>query len=307
MLNKHLIVKTQPKPNSQNLVFWENYRITVLGDRLFRIEQNDNLQFLDQATQVIWFRNAPKQKFTILKGKTNLTIITDKCKLKIEKNREKCKVYVGNKWKAVNNRFNLKGTCRTLDACDGNEIFVKNPPELISLGNGVCSTSGVAVLDDSNSLCLTDTGMIYPRKSKETDEYVFAFGNDYRSAVCALFEITGKTPVVPRFALGNWWSRYRKYTHQEYMQVLQRFEDNEVPLTVATIDMDWHYSDSVDQQMQIKEQGKNTEFFGCHHSGVGPDGNGWTGYTWNKELFPNYKKFLKEIKERNLKITLNFC
>ena len=74
MLNKHLIVKTQPKPNSQNLVFWENYRITVLGDRLFRIEQNDNLQFLDQATQVIWFRNTPKQKFTILKGKTNITI-----------------------------------------------------------------------------------------------------------------------------------------------------------------------------------------------------------------------------------------
>ena len=26
---------------------------------------------------------------------------------------------------------------------------------------------------------------------------------------------------------------------------------------------------------------------------------GWTGYTWNKKLFPNYKRFLKELHKRS--------
>ena len=32
---------------------------------------------------------------------------------------------------------------------------------------------------------------------------------------------------------------------------------------------------------------------------------GWTGYTWNKRLFPDYKKFLANIKDKGYKITLN--
>ncbi|HBN39029.1 MAG TPA: alpha-xylosidase, partial [Ruminococcaceae bacterium] len=33
--------------------------------------------------------------------------------------------------------------------------------------------------------------------------------------------------------------------------------------------------------------------------------NGWTGYSWDKNLFPDYKAFLKELKDNNLHITLN--
>ncbi|MDE6413020.1 MAG: alpha-xylosidase, partial [Eubacterium sp.] len=32
---------------------------------------------------------------------------------------------------------------------------------------------------------------------------------------------------------------------------------------------------------------------------------GWTGYSWNTELFPNYKEFLQKLKDDNLHITLN--
>lgn len=305
MLDKHFIAKTAPKSNAENVVFWENYRLTVLDDRLFRIEQNDSLKFRDSATQSVWFRNAPKQDFSVKICKTSLIITTAKCKLKICKNRNDCRIYVNDKWQKIDNSNNLKGTYRTLDCCDGNALFTIVPNQPIELGNGVCSKSGVAVFDDSNSLCLNDDGTISPNKYFGTDEYVFAFGKDYRSAVNALYQITGNTPLVPRFALGNWWSRYRKYTDREYLTTIQRFLDNEVPLTVATIDMDWHYSEFVDEQKQIKEQGKDTEFYGCHYKGKGPDGNGWTGYSWNKELFPDYKDFLKKVKAQNLKITLN--
>ena len=40
MLNEHLICKTHPEANEKNVVLWQDYRVTVLGERLFRIEKS---------------------------------------------------------------------------------------------------------------------------------------------------------------------------------------------------------------------------------------------------------------------------
>ena len=48
--------------------------------------------------------------------------------------------------------------------------------------------------------------------------------------------------------------------------------------------MDWHWTD-IDKQFGITEKGRNTDYYG--------GSNGWTGYSWNKTLFPDYKSFLK--------------
>lgn len=156
---------------------------------------------------------------------------------------------------------------------------------------------GVAVFDDASSLTLAENGEILPEKGDGTDEYVFAYGKEYREAVKALYLIAGEVPMVPRFALGNWWSRYCAYNEREYLALLNRFEEHEVPLTVATIDMDWHYSDHVDEEVGITAKGRNTSFYGGD--------KGWTGYSWNKNLFPDYRSFLKKVAAKNLKITLN--
>ena len=66
---------------------------------------------------------------------------------------------------------------------------------------------------------------------------------------------------------------------------MDRFEKEKIPLTVATIDMDWHWVD-------LKKQFKI-------------NANGWTGYSWNTELFKDYKSFLNNLQNRNLKVTLN--
>ncbi|MBR3864224.1 MAG: alpha-xylosidase [Clostridia bacterium] len=195
------------------------------------------------------------------------------------------------------------GTYRTLDRYDGEYYIDKETGERrkIKLGFGVCSKNGVAVLDDSNSLTLSKQGNLLPDLYDGSDEYVFAYGNDYRSAVKALYMITGKTPLIPRFALGNWWSRYHVYTDKEYLRLLNSFEEQEVPLTVATIDMDWHYSNKQEMEdlYHVTELGRfNKEYIGALNTT-------WTGYTWNKRLFPDYKAFLKKIKDKNLKITLN--
>ena len=171
----------------------------------------------------------------------------------------------------------------------------------IQLGKGVCSKTGVAVLDDSQSLTLGEDGQIKPEKANGTDEYVFVYGDDYRSAVRALYAITGQAALVPRFALGNWWSRYHAYTDEEYLRLLNKFEDRNVPLSIATVDMDWHYSGNILQELHIEESG----FSGPEHLGVPAISIGWTGYTWNRNLFPDPKKFLEDIRCRGMKVTLN--
>ncbi|MBQ4269748.1 MAG: alpha-xylosidase, partial [Clostridia bacterium] len=198
---------------------------------------------------------------------------------------------------------NLKGMYRTLDCCDGNR-YRKMPwsdmeEHDIQLKDGVCSKTGVAVFDDAKSLSMDGDGKIIPQRGEGVDLYVFAYGNDYLGAVKGLYLICGATPLIPRFALGNWWSRYHDYTDVEYLKLIQRFEDYKVPLTVAAIDMDWHYSHHVDEELKITESGKNTLEY------TGGINWGWTGYTWNKNLFPDYKSFLKKLKAKNVKVMLN--
>ena len=76
-------------------------------------------------------------------------------------------------------------------------------------------------------------------------------------------------PLLPRFVFGNWWSRYHRYDEQEYKALIRRFEAEQIPFSVAVIDMDWHLVD-VDPKY----------------------GSGWTGYTWNRELFPDPAEFM---------------
>ena len=301
MLKENLVAKTKPLANEENLVYWADYRVTVLSDRLFRIEKSKNHKFRDEATQAVWFRDAEKQDFEVLYSDYNAVIDTGKCKLILYRNEEQVCVELDGVKRRLDNYGNLLGTYRTLDGCDGESALPEiQHTDKVVLGKGVCSKTGVAVLEDT-SLTLGDDGQVKNERADGSDRYVFVFDDDYLGAVKALYTITGYTPLVPKFALGNWWSRYHAYTDKEYLKLLNEFEEREIPLTVATVDMDWHYSINVDEECGISQNGKNSEEY------VGkPQVNlGWTGYTWNKRLFPDYKALLAEIEEKGLKITLN--
>ncbi len=301
MLNKHLLVKIEPLAKKENLVFFKNYRITLLFDRLFRIEKNENQKFCDDATQSIWYRNMPAVSHTVSYADEYVEIKTDSVLLHVEAELERSFVLIGGERVSISNEGNLLGTTRTLDQYSG-DINIKNNNRL-NLGTGVCSRSGVAVVDDTQSLRLFDNGALAEAWDNELDLYVFAYGIEYRDAVKALYAITGKTPMLPRYAFGNWWSRYHVYTDEEYISLMDSFEKYGIPLTVATVDMDWHYSNDIDRQKGISAAGKISEERGTAQKTAREIG--WTGYSWNTELFPDYKKFLKALQDRNLKVTLN--
>ena len=117
-------------------------------------------------------------------------------------------------------------------------------------------------------------------RTPDEDLYLFGYGQDYRGALRDFFALTGPTPLIPRALLGNWWSRFHKYSEASYLALMDRFAAEELPFSVAVIDMDWHLVD------------------------INPAlGNGWTGYTWNRELFPDPERFLAALHSRGLQVT----
>lgn len=302
MLHDHLVPRLRPRAKSENIVTRGGLRITVLADRLFRIETSPDGVFTDEASQLAWYRDMPATVFKLRETKNGLELDTGAVRLILEpeRPREGRVIFPDGSSAALDNGGNLLGTFRTLDT-NGEHLRIlpqvnRYDKEHIPLSAGVCSLSGVAVLDDSSSLLLCGDGRLMPRRSGTEDFYVFAYGYDYPAAVRALYDISGYPPAVPRWALGNWWSRYWPYTQDEYLELMERFDDEGIPISVAVIDMDWHYVD-IEGEFGSREKGLDGEEYG------GTDG--WTGYTWNEKLYPDHVALLKELHRQGRRTSLN--
>lgn len=286
MLKPSLIAKTDAKANHNQIYVGDCYRVTVLTDRLIRFEYSKEKTFVDMASHTVWFRNFAPIPFSVKEIKDNIVVETDAVKFFINKKKAKpyC-VQIKSSGKTIkcNNKGNLRGTCRTLDGTFGK----------VPLAQGLLTENGVYVLDDSSSFLINEHGNFMARKGNGKDLYVFAYEKDYRETIRAFYKISSPTPIIPRYALGVWWSRYRAYTQKEYEDLMQEFKTQDIPLTVATVDMDWHW---------VKEKDIKGKF-GVKYDGCGT--YGWTGYSWNTDLFPDYRAFLKKLKDDNLHITLN--
>ena len=116
MLDGHLKAHTAPVADKENIVYFKDYRITVLSDRLFRIEKDKAGEYLDKATRVVWFRDMPKNRFSIYEDWNELQISTDLVTLSVNDEVSDCCVTFkdGNK-ETLDNAENLLGTDRTLD------------------------------------------------------------------------------------------------------------------------------------------------------------------------------------------------
>ncbi len=287
-------IDCSPVAKKNKVIVRGKTRLTVITPCLLRAEVQAEGKFCDEPTQSVWFRDFCECKFEVNESKGNLEIKTEKAtfvySLKVNKMLN-IKLADGRKVKNYK-AGNLKGTSRTLDITAIDRV-----------GDGVCSRNGVALLDDSDTLAIKPDGAILPRDNKETDVYYFAYGNDYIGATTDLYNLTGRVPLIPRYALSNWWSRYKDYSQDEYLNLMDRFKAEEIPITVATVDMDWHW-------VKIKEKfGKDSHKVSKHLNFMeyvyDVWSTGWTGYSFNTDLFPDPDGFLKKLKDDNYKITFN--
>ncbi len=284
-----------PVAHSTHTLVRGDVRLTVLTPCLLRVEVQRRGKFCDEPTQSVWFRDFEKPEFKVNESSDTVEIKTTKANFLYSFKSHKMIRIKLRDGRVVSNYTagNLKGTCRTLDITAGIPI----------LGDGVVSKNGVAILDDSDTLVLKQDGSIVPRKYKESDKYYFAYGNNYIGATQDLYKLTGKVPLIPRYALSNWWSRYKAYSQDEYLALMDRFKDEEIPITVATVDMDWHWVD-------IKSKfGKDSHKVTAHKNMMeyvyDVWSTGWTGYSFNTDLFPDPAGFLKKLKDDKYKVTFN--
>ena len=275
-------IKTEGHAEDAAIIQGEKYRFTVLTEEMIRLEYCEDGQFEDRATQCVIDRKFKVPEYQVIENEESLEIITDKIHLVYNKQkftdyglsvqvRGNISVY-HSIWHFGEEATDLRGTARTLDEADG----------AIELEHGIISRFGYGILDDSRSLVITEDGWVEPRKEDCIDIYFLGYGHEYEHCLKDYYHLTGKTPLLPRYALGNWWSRFYRYNDQEYKALMTRFEKEEIPFSVSVIDMDWHLVD-IDPKY----------------------GSGWTGYTWNKELFPDPKELMTWLHDHGLKVTLN--
>lgn len=268
-----------------NVVEGSHYRFTLLTDRLIRLEYASSGIFEDRNTQLVANRAFGRVEYELSKNRNGHEVEIETKFFHL--------YYDGGQFAASNLHIdakyqytlhdsiwyfgervsgNLGGTNPTLDLVDGS-----TPIE-----DGIMSRDGYAFLDDKDSFTIDDNHFVH-RNPEEADGYFFAYGRNYREELSDYYHLSGKTPIIPRFALGNWWSRYYKYTQQEYLDLMDKFDTEKVPISVTMIDMDWHRTDDVPARF----------------------GSTWTGYSWNRKLFPAPQQFLKELKKRHKHVSLN--
>ncbi|MCR4563369.1 MAG: DUF5110 domain-containing protein [Clostridiales bacterium] len=275
MLKESLKVKTDAKANDDQIFTGYGVRITLLDSRLIRVEQADMTTDLPSFT--VWNRRFDAGKMNVTKVNGEVIVETEDRIFLIKQFKPYSVVFKDTgKTEIFSRQKNFRGTCRTLDGTFGE----------VKLDEGLITDGGAYLLDDSKSVLLDENGLFIKREKNSTDYYAFAYGRNYRETISAFYKISSPVPLIPRFALGVWWSRYHAYTQEEYLSLMDKFESENVPLTVATVDMDWHWVHDIEEKFGVKYRG-------------------WTGYSWNTELFPDYREFLRELKKKNLHITLN--
>lgn len=286
-----------------NVVYQDsNVRFTLVTDGTVRMEYAPDGKFLDNKSFIAVNRSYPEVKYKKSETAKKVVISTDYLTLSYTKGsgplteRNLSIVSAKTKKKAADGKHlipftwhpgqkdapgaNLKGTYRTLDGYDGDS---RGDTGKMPIEDGLLSRSGWTLIDDSEGYVFDNSDWQWvahrPNEGKTQDMYFLAYGNDYKKALHDFTVFAGKEPLPPRYAFGYWWSRYWGYSDNELRQLVGKMQSYNIPMDVLVVDMDWHYT----------EEGRG----------------GWTGYTWNKRLFPSPKGFLKWAKQQQLETTVN--
>jgi len=286
-----------PRPNPANTVEAGCLRVVLLTERMARIEWSATRQFEDRRSFAAVHRRLPKVDFEQVAAGSDLCISTRSMRIQchdihapLSQETLSVRFLMNGAW--VDGRpdprdpDNLGGTLRTLDSMEGPvhyaNAYTRKPAEgrECSLGTGLLSRSGCACVDDSGTIvydAIPQSPHLWPTVRRDPDAqdwYILAHGRDYLGALKECAQVFGRPPLIPFYALGYWFSRYYPYTDREFTRLIERFNQTGLPLDVLVIDMDWH-----------KE--------------------GWTGYTWDENIIPDWRDFLGWVKKQGLRVSLN--
>jgi oligosaccharide 4-alpha-D-glucosyltransferase len=104
--------------------------------------------------------------------------------------------------------------------------------------------------------------------------YLVIAGGDYPSLVRNYTDVTGRQPLPPRWALGNFASRFGYRSERETRDVVRRFRRQDIPLDAIVIDIFW----------------------------FGPDVQGHMGnLDWDREAWPDPEDMISDFRRQGVK------
>ena len=261
------------------------YRITVLSERLIRLEYSLTGEFYDGKTEIVHNRKFPVPNFKVEQNEKFLTITTKYFTLQYAKE----KPFKGSKLAPDSNlKVNLLNTDKfwyynhpEARNYKGSSFSIEEFGKETSLTKGLYSTDGFATLDDSHSMFIDPDGYIVSNASKRIDIYLFAYRRDFGLCLKDYFTLTGYPPLLPRYALGIWWNKDQIYNFEDTKKLIKTFNKHEIPLAVLLLGEFWHKKDKNNYNLYK------------------------TGYDFNLDLFPNPNEFTKYMHERGVRIGIN--
>lgn len=107
--------------------------------------------------------------------------------------------------------------------------------------------------------------------------YQIIAGNSWYDIIDSYTDLTGKQPMLPRWALGNFSSRFGYHSQKEVEETIAKFKKEEIPVDAIILDLYWFGKD-------IKGTMGNLEF--------------------DKDSFPNPKQMIKDLQSKNVETIL---
>ncbi len=270
------------KCNNSSIIQGKTFRISVLSERLIRLEYNKNGVFNDLATELVVCRKFDKPVFA---SKTNelgiLEIVTPYFRLEYT-------IEMPFQGTSVNPFKNLKvtgvgtenfwyyGHPEVKNYFGSNNVLDNNANS--SQNKGLYSLDGFVSIDDSNTLRLDENGTIVSPNPDSVDIYLFVYGKDFGLAMSDYFKLTGMPSFIPRYALGNWWCRDKAYSSEDIEKLVKQFNQIDVPISVLLLDKDWHKRGTLNKKLTT------------------------SGYSFNTDLFPNPKELIDNLHNKGIKV-----
>lgn len=249
-------------------------RFTVIAPECVRLEYSPSGRFVDAPSLFGYERGARDDDFTLERSSVGIIIDTGRIRLSYAPDGQP---FSASNLSAAVSGGGFSSTWRPGMWSDKDLGGTRNLDEVkgpAPMEQGLLSRDGWKVVDDSGKLVLKD-GWAAQRGNPELDWYLFGYGHDYKAALRALSRVSGPVPLPRRYALGSWYSRWWPHTAADYRRIVSEYRRHGFPLDVLVVDTDWHAPAA------------------------------WTGYTWNKELFPDPARFFAWAHAQHLAVGLN--
>ena len=262
-----------------------NYRISVLSERLIRMEYSVDGHFSDNLTTLVKNRNFSVPPFKVEQDEKYLVITTNYFSLQYVKN----KPFIGPKFAPDSYlKVNLLNTDKMwfygqAEARNfkGGAVSLDDYSGKVKLDKGLYSTDGFVLVDDSNNLEIDANGFLIKPNSNKVDLYLFMYKRNFGLCLKDYFTLTGYPSLIPRYALGIWWNRERIYDFESTKTLIKAFNRYNIPLSVLLLSEFWHIKDKNNYNLYK------------------------TGFSFNRDLFPNPSEFVKYMHDRGVRVGLN--